>query len=142
MVANSGDQARREHRLGLAYGFSAYLVWGFFPIYLKAVAAAPVLEVLAHRVVWAFLFLLALSTYTDRRASARSALRNRKALAVLAGSTLLIAINWGVYIFSVMNGRMLESSLGYYMNPLVNVLLGVAILGERLETPVRFATGL
>jgi chloramphenicol-sensitive protein RarD len=142
MTANPEEQARREHRLGLGYGFSAYLVWGFFPIYLKAVSAAPVLEVLAHRVVWAFLFLLALCVFTRQLASVRAALANRKALAALAGSTVLIAINWGVYIFSVMNSRMLESSLGYYMNPLVNVLLGVVILGERLETPVRFATAL
>jgi chloramphenicol-sensitive protein RarD len=142
MAANSADQTRREHRSGLAYGFSAYLFWGFFPIYLKAVARAPVLEVLAHRVVWAFLFLLMLVAVKGQLSAVREALRNRKALAVLAGSTLLIAINWGVYIFSVMNGRMLESSLGYYINPLVNVLLGVAILGERLETPVRFATAL
>jgi chloramphenicol-sensitive protein RarD len=141
-LTGGGEPAQREHRLGLAYGFSAYLVWGFFPIYLKAVAAAPVMEVLAHRVVWAFLFLLALCAVTGQLATVRAALANRKALAVLAGSTVLIAINWGVYIFSVMNGRMLESSLGYYINPLVNVLLGVVILGERLEMPVRFATAL
>lgn len=142
MAENSADQTRREHRSGLAFGFSAYLFWGFFPIYLKAVAQAPVLEVLAHRVVWAFLFLLVLCSFTGQFSSVGTALRNRRAVAVLAGSTLLIAINWGVYIFSVMSGRMLESSLGYYINPLVNVLLGVAILGERLETPVRFATAL
>ena len=141
-MTGPGEQGPREHRLGLAYGFSAYLVWGFFPIYLKAVAAVPVGEVLSHRVVWAFVFLIALSAFTGQLASARAALANRKALAVLAGSTVLIAINWGVYIFSVVNGRMLESSLGYYINPLVNVLLGVVILGERLETPVRFATAL
>ena len=142
MAESTGEQALREHRKGLAYGFSAYVVWGFFPIYVKAVAAAPVMEVLAHRVVWAFLFLLALSGFTGQLSSVRAALANRKALLVLAGSTVMIAINWGVYIFSVVNGRMLESSLGYYINPLVNVLLGVVILGERLETPVRFATAL
>ncbi len=132
----------RERRLGLACGVVAYLIWGFFPIYLKAVVATPVLEVLSHRVVWAFLFLLALSGLTGQLADARAALANRKALAVLTASTLLIAINWGIYIFSVVNGRMLESSLGYYVNPLVNVLLGVVVLGERLEGPVRFATAL
>jgi chloramphenicol-sensitive protein RarD len=142
MAANSAENARRERRSGLAYGFSAYLFWGFFPIYLKAVARAPVMEVLAHRVVWAFLFLLGLCAFTGQLATVRQALTNHKALVVLAGSTLLIAINWGVYIFSVMSGRMLESSLGYYINPLVNVLLGVAILGERLERPILFATAL
>lgn len=132
----------REHRAGLAYGVVAYLVWGFFPIYLKAVAAAPALEVLAHRVTWAFLFLLPLCFLTSQSAPVRAALTNRKAMTALVGSTLLIALNWGVYIFSVLNGRIQESSLGYYMNPLVNVLLGVVILGERLETPVRLASAL
>ena len=142
MAEEPEDNLRREHRSGLAYGFAAYLTWGFFPIYLKAVAEAPVAEVLAHRVAWAFLFLLALSAFTGQMAIARAALRSLKALAVLAGSTVLIAINWGVYIYSVIGNRMLESSLGYYINPLVNVLLGVVILGERLETPVRVAAGL
>ena len=142
MPANPEELVRREHRLGLAYGFAAYLFWGFFPIYLKAVASVPVMEVLSHRVVWAFLFLVVLCLRTGQLASVHAALANRRALALLAGSTLLIAINWGVYIFAVVSGRMLESSLGYYINPLVNVLLGVVILGERLETPVRFATAL
>lgn len=142
MAANPEEQALRERRLGLGYGFTAYLIWGFFPIYLKAVVAAPVLEVLAHRVVWAFLFVLVLSALTGQLGAARAALANPKALAVLTVSTLLIGINWGIYIFSVVSGRMLESSLGYYVNPLVNVLLGVVVLGERLERPVRFATAL
>jgi chloramphenicol-sensitive protein RarD len=142
MAANPEDHTRHEHRLGLAYGFSAYLVWGFFPVYLKALAGAPVEEVLSHRVVWAFVFLLGVAAFTGRLAAVRAALVNRRALTVLAASTVLIAINWGVYIYSVMSGRMLESSLGYYLNPLVNVLLGVVILGERLETPVRWATAL
>lgn len=142
MAANPEEQALRERRLGLVYGFTAYLIWGFFPIYLKAVVAAPVLEVLAHRVVWAFLFVLVLSALTGQLGAARAALANPKALAVLTASTLLIGINWGIYIFSVVSGRMLESSLGYYVNPLVNVLLGVVVLGERLDRPVRFATAL
>src|SRR5689334_19858781 len=113
MAANPEDHTRHEHRLGLAYGFLAYLIWGFFPVYLKAVAAAPVFEVLSHRVVWAFVFLLVVAVATGRLAPVRAALAHRRAVVTLAGSTLLIAINWGVYIFSVVNGRMLESSLGY-----------------------------
>jgi chloramphenicol-sensitive protein RarD len=142
MHADPKEQARREHRSGLAYGVLAYLVWGFFPIYLKSVAAAPALEVLAHRVTWAFLFLLPLGLMTRQFAPVRAALTNRRAMTALVGSTLLIALNWGVYIFSVLSGRIQESSLGYYMNPLVNVLLGVMLLGERLETPVRLASTL
>jgi chloramphenicol-sensitive protein RarD len=106
------------------------------------VRAAPVLEVLCHRVVWALAFLLALSWRPSRLHGLLSALRSRRTLGVLAASTALIAANWLVYIWAVVNGRMLEASLGYYINPLVNVLLGVAILGERLERPVRVAVGI
>lgn len=142
MRADPTEQSRRDHRSGLAYGVLAYLIWGFFPIYLKAVGTTPVLEVLAHRVTWAFLFLLPACFLGGRFGSVRAALASRKAMAALVGSTLLIALNWGVYIFSVLSGRIQESSLGYYMNPLVNVLIGVMFLGERLETPVRLASAL
>jgi chloramphenicol-sensitive protein RarD len=111
------------------------------PVYIKSVRAAPVLEVLCHRVVWALAFLLVLSWRQGQLAGLRSALRSGRALAILAASTTLLAINWLVYIWAVVNGRLLEGSLGYYINPLVNVLFGVVILGERLERPVRIAVG-
>jgi chloramphenicol-sensitive protein RarD len=112
------------------------------PVYIKAVRAAPVVEVLCHRVVWAFVFLLVLSWGQGQIRGFMPALRNRRTLAVLGASTACITVNWLVYIWSVVNGRVLEASLGYYINPLVNVLLGVAILGERLERPVRVAVGI
>jgi chloramphenicol-sensitive protein RarD len=136
------DHARRDRALGLAYGLAAYGSWGFFPIYLKAVAQAPVVEVLCHRVVWALLLLAVLAWHQGRLGEIAAALRSRRALAVLGGSTALIAVNWLVYIFSVVQNRMLESSLGYYIIPLVNVVLGVWLLRERLAPLVRVSVGL
>jgi chloramphenicol-sensitive protein RarD len=127
--------APREHRRGLFYGLAAYGAWGVFPIYLKAVRTVPVVEVLCHRVVWALAVLAVVTAVRGERRAVMAALRDRRALLVLSGSTVLIAINWLVYIFSVAHARILESSLGYYINPLVSVLLGVVLLGERL-TPL------
>ncbi len=112
------------------------------PVYIRAVRAAPVVEVLCHRVTWALVFLLVLSWGQGRIRGFMPALRSGRTLAVLSASTVCIAVNWLVYIWAVVNGRVLEASLGYYITPLVNVLLGVAILGERLERPVRVAVGI
>jgi len=129
----------RERRLGLGYGLAAYGAWGVFPIYLKAVKTVPVVEVLCHRVVWALAVLLVVTAVRGEMRAVTAALRQRRALLVLSASTVLIAINWLVYIFSVTHSRMLESSLGYYINPLVSVLLGIVLLGERLAPLVKAA---
>jgi chloramphenicol-sensitive protein RarD len=129
------QDARRDDRRGLFYGLAAYGAWGVFPIYLKAVRTVPVVEVLCHRVVWAIVVLAVVTAVRGEMGAVVAVLRDRRALLVLSGSTVLIAINWLVYIFSVTYSRILESSLGYYMNPLVSVLLGVVLLGERL-TPL------
>jgi len=125
--------AGRERRLGLGYGLAAYGAWGVFPIYLKAVKTVPVVEVLCHRVVWAVAVLVVVIAVRGEMRAVTAALRNRRALLVLSASTVLIAINWLVYIFSVSHSRIMESSLGYYINPLVSVLFGIVLLGERLE---------
>ncbi len=132
------DPARLQ---GLAYGVAAYGFWGVFPVYLKAVARVPVLEILCHRIVWALAFLLALAWREGQLGEVRTALGQRRTLLVLVTTTVLIALNWGVYIFSVSHDRLLESSLGYYINPLVNVLLGVLLLHEILPPLVRVAVG-
>jgi chloramphenicol-sensitive protein RarD len=126
--------ARR--RSGLASGIAAYLCWGFIPVYFKAVAAAPPLELLSHRVVWAQGLLLALCWRSGQLGEVRQALRPGRTLKLLVASTLLIAVNWLLYIWAVVSGRVLEGSLGYYINPLFNVLLGVLVMGERLARPV------
>jgi chloramphenicol-sensitive protein RarD len=133
------DDARRERRLGLGYGLAAYGAWGVFPIYLKAVKTVPVVEVLCHRVVWALAVLVVVIAVRGEMRAVTAALRNRRALLVLSASTVLIAINWLVYIYSVSHSRIMESSLGYYINPLVSVLFGIVLLGERLEPLMKAA---
>jgi chloramphenicol-sensitive protein RarD len=112
------------------------------PAYIKVVRAAPVVEVLCHRVVWALAFLAVICWRQGQLGALRSALRSGRAVAILGASTTLLAVNWLVYIWAVVNGRVLEGSLGYYINPLVNVLLGVVFLGERLARPVQIAVGI
>jgi chloramphenicol-sensitive protein RarD len=135
------ETAKAAHTLrrGLLYGFAAYASWGFMPVYIKAVRAAPVLEVLSHRIVWAFVLLLLIVWRRGELRELWSALRAPRALAVLAASTTAIAVNWLVYIWAVQNGHVLDSSLGYFINPLVNVLFGVLLLHERLDRTVRVA---
>jgi chloramphenicol-sensitive protein RarD len=137
----STAQQARERRLGLAAGVAAYGLWGLFPIYLKLLSSVPALEVLSHRVVWALGFLALLAARRGLLGPLRQAFRGRVIL-VLAASSVAIAANWLVYIWSVQKGRILESSLGYFINPLVNVLLGVLVFKERLDRPVVLATGL
>ena len=124
---------------GYAYALGAYTTWGLIPIYFKAVASAPALELLAHRIFWAFVMLIGVGLYLDRPAELGRAVRDRAALARLSVSTVLIALNWLIYIWSVFNSRIVEASLGYFLTPLVNVVLGVLVLKERLERPVAIA---
>jgi chloramphenicol-sensitive protein RarD len=141
MTASRTPEQELSWRRGLLYGVAAYGSWGFMPVYIKAVRAVPILEVLSHRILWAFLLLLLLCWRQGELATIRAALRSPRTLTLLAGSTTAIAVNWLAYIWAVANGHVLESSLGYFINPLVNVLFGVAILGESLERPVRIAVG-
>ena len=120
-------------RAGVVYGVAAYGLWGIFPIYFKAIRTVPTLEVLAHRVIWSLAFLLVLMLWRRNWAAARQALRARQTLLILCATTLLIAGNWLVFIWAVANGHVLQASLGYFINPLVNVLLGLIFLHERLR---------
>ncbi len=129
-------------RRGFLLGISAYLIWGLFPLYFKAIEQIPAVEIIVHRIVWSALFgsiLLLLWKHPGWWVELRS---NPRRLAVLALSGTLIATNWLVYVWSVNNGRMLEASLGYYINPLINVLLGMLLLGERLRPLQWIAVGL
>jgi chloramphenicol-sensitive protein RarD len=135
-VNRAADPARTR---GFVYGLGAYGIWGLIPVYFKAMASAPALELLAHRVVWAFLMLLAVGLRQDGLRELRTALRDHRARMLLLGTTTLIAVNWLIYIWAVFHGRMVEASLGYFITPLVNVFLGVVVLKERLEQPVKRA---
>ncbi|MBE0569416.1 MAG: EamA family transporter RarD [Deltaproteobacteria bacterium] len=118
---------------GALYGILAYGLWGVFPLYFKVVAEVPALEILAHRILWSFLVLLVLVAATRRGDAIRAIFRDRRTSLLLCGSTVLIATNWLIFVIAVATNRVLESSLGYFMNPLVNILLGRLFLSERLR---------
>ena len=130
-----------ESRSGLLYALGAYGLWGFAPIYFKAVRDVPLIEVLAHRVVWSLVCLLAIAVAAGRIPAIVGALRGGRA-AGLALSSLLIAVNWTLFIWAVTSGRILESSLGYYINPILSVLLGAVFLHERLHAVEWTSVGL
>jgi chloramphenicol-sensitive protein RarD len=116
----------------LWFGVAAYVLWGVLPVYWKLLAHVPSLQIVAHRVLWSFAVLVVLLTGTRRWAQLR-AVTNRSVVIVYLLAAVLIAINWLVYIWSVVSGYLLEASLGYFITPLVNVLLGVVVLRERLR---------
>lgn len=117
---------------GLLLGVGAYASWGVLPLYIHLLRAVPALQLLAHRVLWSLLLLLGIVLLMKRGKAMLAAARGRTLL-YLCASTVMIAINWIVYIWAVQNSHTIEASLGYFMNPLVNVALGVAVLGERLR---------
>jgi len=123
----------RETRVGVGYGLAAYLLWGFFPLYFKWVAHVPPLEVLAHRIAWSLITLALFLTATREWSKVRAALAQPKTLLTLGATTILISTNWFVFIVAVDRGEVLQSSFGYFINPLVSVLLGFLFLGERLR---------
>lgn len=120
-------------RRGYLLGLAAYIIWGLFPLYFKAIQSVPAAEIIVHRVLWSAV-IGALLLMVWKHPGWWQALRDHpRRLAILALSGTLIAGNWLTYVWAVNNGRMLEASLGYYINPLVNVLLGMLLLGERLR---------
>jgi len=121
-----------QTRAGLFYGIAAYTLWGILPLYLHLLKAVPTAQVLSHRVIWSLLLLAAIVLAT-RRLRPLSTVARGRTLALLGASATLIAINWFVYIWSVANAHLVEASLGYFINPLVNVALGTLLLGERLN---------
>lgn len=118
---------------GVLYGLAAYGWWGFAAIYFKLVKAVPPLEILAHRVVWSVLILAGLITTLRRWSAIRGVMRSRASLLWLCASTLLIAVNWYTFIWAVTRNHMLDASLGYFINPLVSVVLGYLFFAERLR---------
>ena len=125
-------------RRGTLYGAGAYLLWGLFPLYWPLLAPSSPLEVLAHRVLWSLVVVVVLLGVTRRVEQVRAAVRDRRRLAQIALAAVVIAVNWGTYIYGVTNDRVVETSLGYFVNPIVTVLLGVVVLGERLR-PAQWA---
>lgn len=131
----------RTDRTGLAFGLAAYGLWGMMPIYIHAIAGFPPMQMLAHRVVWCALLMLALVWLRRRPDLLADALKPR-ILFLLTISSILIALNWFAYILSVTSNQVTQASLGYFLNPLLSVLLGVFLLGERLRAVRWIALGL
>lgn len=135
MQAPPPDAAAADtRRAGLLYGLGAYLLWGFLPLYFKALAHVDAAEIVAHRIVWSLAFLAALLSFSWRWPAIRTALRTPRVVMTLAASAALIGTNWLIWVWAVNNGHVLEGSLGYYLNPLVNVLFGTILLKERLSS--------
>jgi chloramphenicol-sensitive protein RarD len=131
-----------ESRRGFAYGVAAYGLWGIFPLYWPLLEPAGALEILAHRVLWSLITVGVVVLVLRRTAAVRAVLADRRSRLLLLGAAAVITLNWFGYIWGVNNGRVVETSLGYFINPLVTVLMGVLILGERLRRRQWLAVGL
>jgi chloramphenicol-sensitive protein RarD len=126
---------------GIAYAAVAYAMWGLFPLYFQQLRSVGALEIVLHRSVWALVFLLVVLAALRRMGALAASLREPRRLALFATSALLLTANWLLYVWAVNNGRVIDSSLGYFINPLVNVLLGVLVLHERLRPGQWLAIG-
>jgi chloramphenicol-sensitive protein RarD len=128
------------HRTGLAAGLGAYFLWGLFPLFWPLLEPAAPVEILAHRIVWSLVFLAIVLAVTGGYARLRGLSRRQIGLLVVAA--VLVTVNWGVFIYAVNSDHVVETSLGYFVTPLVSVALGVAVLGERLRPRQRTAVAI
>jgi len=126
---------------GIITAASAYILWGFLPLYFKFVHDVPALETTAHRVIWSVLLLVVILVVRRDFGAFRASL-NRRTLLIFGGSAALLAVNWLIYVYGVTSGYVVETSLGYFINPLVNVVLGTIFLGERLRPTQWIPVGL
>ncbi len=134
--------AKNEDSLrGFGFALTAYLLWGFLPVFMKAVAHISPAEVIAHRVIWSVPIAVAVLLYLGRLSDLKIALRSPRTLVMGAATASLISVNWGIYVWSIGAGHALDAALGYYINPLFSVFLGAVLLGERLSLPQKLAIG-
>jgi chloramphenicol-sensitive protein RarD len=125
--------AREPMNVGITYAASAYVIWGVIPIFWKFLSHVGPVEIVVHRIVWTLIFAVAALAAWNRLPKLYAALKNRRVLGALMISAILIGFNWGLFIWAVTTDRIIETSLGYYINPLVSFVLGVAFLGEKLS---------
>ncbi len=135
-------QQRGDAAQGVLYGFAAYIIWGIVPIYWPLLQPATALEILSHRVIWSLVVLLAFLAVKKRIRKALSIFKDRKKLSILTVASIFIAVNWGLFIWASVSGRILDSSLGYYINPLFSIGLGVILLKEKLRNLQWLAIGI
>jgi chloramphenicol-sensitive protein RarD len=131
-----------DARRGFLYGVAAYLLWGLFPLYWPLLEPAGAVEILAHRVAWSVLTMVVVVAASRRLPELRALFLRHRARNLLTVAAVLIAVNWGTYIYGVNNHRVVETSLGYFINPLVTVLMGVLVLQERLRRWQWIAVGI
>ncbi|ESZ24213.1 MULTISPECIES: EamA family transporter RarD [unclassified Mesorhizobium] len=125
--------ADSKARRGFLLALGAYLLWGLLPFYMKAVAHLPLAEVIAHRIVWSVPIAAAVLIWAGRTADFKAALRSPRTIAMAALTAALISVNWGIYVWAIAVDRTVETALGYYINPLVSVVVGALLLAERLD---------
>ena len=125
--------SQQESLSGVTYASTAFLIWGLSPIYWKVLHNIPAFEIIMHRVIWSFFFLLVVLIVQKHWNEFLAAVKNRRTFLVLLPTTMLLGFNWFIYIWAVNNEHILQASLGYFINPLINVLLGMAFLRERLR---------
>ena len=138
---NSTDQ-RSGYNSGLIAGVGAYVMWGLVPLYWPLLKPASAMEILSHRVVWSLVFLLIIVYFKKLFSDIKVALFDKRKMILLFFASIFITINWGVFIWAVNNGHVIETSLGYFINPLVSVALGVIVLKEKLRILQKVAVGL
>lgn len=135
-------EEQQRSRQGVLLAIGAYTMWGIAPIYFKSIAEVSPLEILSHRVFWSFFLLAALLHFGHQWRSVRDIIKNKTKMMYLISTAILVGANWLIFIWAVTSNHMLDASLGYYINPLINVLLGMVFLGERLRKLQWFAVAL
>ena len=135
-------EEQQRARQGVLLAVGAYTMWGIAPIYFKSIAEVSPLEILSHRVIWSFFLLAALLHFGRQWRSVRDIIKNKTKMMYLVSTAILVGANWLIFIWAVTSNHMLDASLGYYINPLINVLLGMVFLGERLRKLQWFAVAL
>jgi chloramphenicol-sensitive protein RarD len=129
----SPSKAQQESLSGVVYASSAFLIWGLSPIYWKVLRGVPALEIIMHRVIWSFLFLIIVLVVQRHWNEFTAAVKKPRTFGILIPTTILLGFNWFIYIWAVNNDHILQASLGYFINPLINILLGMVFLKERLR---------
>ena len=134
-MADPGPPKNDDSLRGFGFALAAYLLWGFLPLFMKALAHISPAEVIAHRVIWSIPIAGAVLWATGRTADLMTALRTPRMIGMAALTAALITVNWGIYVWAIGTGHTLDAALGYYINPLFSVFLGAVLLGERLSRP-------
>ena len=118
---------------GLLFAGTAYVLWGFLPLYMKLLVHMPTAEVIAHRIIWSVPIAAIVLIWMGRTATLREAFRNPRMLAMGCVTATLISLNWGIYVYAIVSGHALDAAIGYYINPLFSVFLAALLLGEKLN---------